>query len=76
MRRRLQGACDACKKRKGESSDSSEMPGNRCTNCIKTQIQCTHARPRVCPRESRRKLNSPAAYSSQRRILHRQNLLP
>ncbi|KAJ7607302.1 hypothetical protein B0H17DRAFT_967604 [Mycena rosella] len=64
MRRRLQGACDACKKE--ERRVHSEMPGNRCTNCIKTQIQCTHARPRVCPRESRRKLNSPAAYSSQR----------
>ncbi|KAJ7696760.1 fungal-specific transcription factor domain-containing protein, partial [Mycena rosella] len=43
-RRRLQGACDVCRVKKGESSDSAEMPGNRCTNCIMTGAQCTHAR--------------------------------
>ncbi|KAJ7672018.1 fungal-specific transcription factor domain-containing protein [Mycena rosella] len=28
------------------TGDSSEMPDNRCTNCIRAQNQCTHARPR------------------------------
>ncbi|KAJ6541623.1 fungal-specific transcription factor domain-containing protein [Mycena capillaripes] len=40
-RRRLQNSCDKCKKRK---SDSAEMPGNRCTNCLISHIDCTHAR--------------------------------
>ncbi|KAJ7469581.1 fungal-specific transcription factor domain-containing protein [Mycena latifolia] len=43
-RRRLQGACDVCKRRKVRC-DSSEMPGKRCTNCINSQIECTHAMP-------------------------------
>ncbi|KAJ6457385.1 fungal-specific transcription factor domain-containing protein [Mycena sanguinolenta] len=38
-KRRLQGACDACKKKK---SDSSEMPGGKCSNCITFRAQCTH----------------------------------
>ncbi|KAJ7822471.1 fungal-specific transcription factor domain-containing protein [Mycena olivaceomarginata] len=41
-RRRLQGSCDACKKRKG-ACNSAEMPGNRCTNCITAFIECTRA---------------------------------
>ncbi|KAJ7367662.1 fungal-specific transcription factor domain-containing protein [Mycena albidolilacea] len=41
-RRRLQGSCDACKKRKVRCN-SAEMPGNRCTNCITTFIECTRA---------------------------------
>ncbi|KAJ7235467.1 fungal-specific transcription factor domain-containing protein, partial [Mycena haematopus] len=39
-KRRIAGACDACKKRK---SDSGQMPGNRCTNCITSALDCTHA---------------------------------
>ncbi|KAJ7631670.1 fungal-specific transcription factor domain-containing protein [Mycena polygramma] len=39
-RRRLRGACDICRKQKG---DSAEMPGNRCSNCIAFQI------PRTAP---------------------------
>ncbi|KAJ7083344.1 fungal-specific transcription factor domain-containing protein [Mycena belliarum] len=42
-RRRLQGACDVCKRKKIRC-DSSEKPGNRCTHCINAQIECTHAR--------------------------------
>ncbi|KAJ7631671.1 fungal-specific transcription factor domain-containing protein [Mycena polygramma] len=38
-RRRIQGACDLCRKKK---SDSSQMPGNKCTNCITTKAHCTH----------------------------------
>ncbi|TFK44159.1 fungal-specific transcription factor domain-containing protein [Crucibulum laeve] len=38
-KRRIPGACDVCKKKK---SDSTEMPGNRCTNCIQCGLECTH----------------------------------
>ncbi|KAJ7292613.1 hypothetical protein C8J57DRAFT_1266519 [Mycena rebaudengoi] len=38
-RRRLRGACDICRKQKG---DSAKMPGNRCSNCIAFQSECTH----------------------------------
>ncbi|KAJ6601097.1 fungal-specific transcription factor domain-containing protein [Mycena vulgaris] len=41
-RRRLQGACDICRKQKARC-DSSEMPGNRCSNCIAFQSECTHS---------------------------------
>ncbi|KAJ7772686.1 putative fungal-specific transcription factor [Mycena maculata] len=40
--RRIQGACDVCKKRKIRC-DSGEMPGNRCTHCINSGLDCTHA---------------------------------
>ncbi|KAJ7899046.1 fungal-specific transcription factor domain-containing protein [Mycena leptocephala] len=38
--RRIQGACDVCKKRK---SDSGQRPGNRCTHCTTSGLDCTHA---------------------------------
>ncbi|KAL4256689.1 ABC-transporter-regulating transcription factor-like protein [Pleurotus pulmonarius] len=38
-RRRLQGACDICRHKK---SDSALMPGNRCSNCIAFDSECTH----------------------------------
>ncbi|KAJ7696748.1 fungal-specific transcription factor domain-containing protein [Mycena rosella] len=41
-RRRLKGACDICKKQKARC-DSAEMPGNRCSNCIAFQSECTHS---------------------------------
>ncbi|KAJ7862438.1 fungal-specific transcription factor domain-containing protein [Mycena leptocephala] len=41
-RRRLQGSCDKCKKRKVRC-DSAEMPGNRCTNCITSNSECMHS---------------------------------
>ncbi|KAJ7045258.1 fungal-specific transcription factor domain-containing protein [Mycena alexandri] len=43
-RRRLQGSCDSCRKKKG---DSAEMPGNQCTNCISLQQDCTHHRSKA-----------------------------
>ncbi|KAJ7157352.1 fungal-specific transcription factor domain-containing protein [Mycena filopes] len=42
-RRRLQGACDTCRKKKIRC-DSAEMPNNRCTNCITVGGECTHSR--------------------------------
>ncbi|KAH9478764.1 FAD-dependent monooxygenase OpS4 [Psilocybe cubensis] len=42
-RRRLKGSCDSCRSKK---SDSSERPGNVCTNCILSGIACTHDLPR------------------------------
>ncbi|KAJ7343421.1 putative fungal-specific transcription factor [Mycena albidolilacea] len=41
-KRRTPGACDVCKKRKIRC-DSGQMPGNRCTNCITSGLDCTHA---------------------------------
>ncbi|KAJ7467810.1 hypothetical protein B0H11DRAFT_2306193 [Mycena galericulata] len=40
-RRRLKGACDICKQRKIRC-DSGQMPGNRCSNCISFNAECTH----------------------------------
>ncbi|KAJ7219335.1 fungal-specific transcription factor domain-containing protein [Mycena pura] len=39
-KRRNAGACDLCKRRK---SDSGQMPGNRCSNCVNSGLECTHA---------------------------------
>ncbi|KAJ7452341.1 putative fungal-specific transcription factor [Mycena galericulata] len=41
-KRRIPGACDVCKKRKIRC-DSGQMPGNRCTNCLTSGLECTHA---------------------------------
>ncbi|KAF5338524.1 hypothetical protein D9611_013298 [Ephemerocybe angulata] len=38
-KRRIPGACDICKRKKG---DSGELPGNRCSNCIQLGLECTH----------------------------------
>ncbi|KIK51276.1 hypothetical protein GYMLUDRAFT_78264 [Collybiopsis luxurians FD-317 M1] len=38
-KRRLQGACDECRKRK---SDSSNRPGNVCSSCLAFGTECTH----------------------------------
>ncbi|KIL66457.1 hypothetical protein M378DRAFT_75140 [Amanita muscaria Koide BX008] len=38
-RRRIPGACDVCKKKKG---DSGERGGRPCTNCETTGHECTH----------------------------------
>ncbi|KAJ7764859.1 fungal-specific transcription factor domain-containing protein [Mycena metata] len=40
-RRRLRGSCDKCRSRKIRC-DSSQMPGNRCSNCISFNTECTH----------------------------------
>ncbi|KAK7063579.1 Zn(2)-C6 fungal-type domain-containing protein [Favolaschia claudopus] len=40
-RKRLQGACDICRKRKVRC-DSAERPGEKCTNCTQLKTQCTH----------------------------------
>ncbi|TRM69416.1 fungal-specific transcription factor domain-containing protein [Schizophyllum amplum] len=40
--KRLPRACDHCRKRK---SDSSQMPRNRCSNCISFNLECTHTIP-------------------------------
>ncbi|KAJ7144798.1 fungal-specific transcription factor domain-containing protein [Mycena crocata] len=41
-RRRLRGACDICRKQKARCN-SSEMPGNICSNCISFGSECTHS---------------------------------
>ncbi|KAJ7680634.1 fungal-specific transcription factor domain-containing protein [Mycena polygramma] len=40
--RRIQNACDVCKKRKVRC-DSMEVPGNHCTGCTSLGLDCTHA---------------------------------
>ncbi|KAJ7862441.1 fungal-specific transcription factor domain-containing protein [Mycena leptocephala] len=54
-RRRIQGSCDRCKKRKG----TAEMPSNRCTNCITSHSECTHT-VRIVPQ-------SPSAPAQSRK---------
>ncbi|KAF9482138.1 hypothetical protein BDN70DRAFT_991356 [Pholiota conissans] len=44
-KRRLHGACDACRKKKVKC-DSANMPGNICTNCQLSNVECTHNIPR------------------------------
>ncbi|KAF8190228.1 fungal-specific transcription factor domain-containing protein [Mycena galopus ATCC 62051] len=59
-RRRLQGSCDICRKKKVRC-DSAQMPGNRCSNCIASFAECTHARTkmRIQPVEIFRSHESP-----------------
>ncbi|KAG9309147.1 hypothetical protein JVU11DRAFT_10857 [Chiua virens] len=38
-KRRVQRACDTCRRKK---SDVSQMPGNRCSNCIVYSFECTY----------------------------------
>ncbi|KAK7005955.1 Zn(2)-C6 fungal-type domain-containing protein [Favolaschia claudopus] len=40
-RRRLKGACDACRARKVRC-DSARQPNNVCSNCISFNVSCTH----------------------------------
>ncbi|KAJ7149345.1 hypothetical protein C8R46DRAFT_1126026 [Mycena filopes] len=40
-KRRLRGACDICRRQKIRC-DSAKMPGNRCTNCVSFNSDCTH----------------------------------
>ncbi|KAE9407964.1 hypothetical protein BT96DRAFT_971015 [Gymnopus androsaceus JB14] len=42
-RRRLQGACDICRRKKTRC-DSANMPGNICSNCRTFGSECTHLR--------------------------------
>ncbi|KAJ6467063.1 fungal-specific transcription factor domain-containing protein [Mycena vitilis] len=50
-RRRVQRACDACRRKK---SDGSEMPRDECTVCIELKIECTYleAAPKRSPPQS------------------------
>ncbi|KAJ7763336.1 fungal-specific transcription factor domain-containing protein [Mycena metata] len=38
-RRRIQRACDLCRRRK---SDGSEIPGSQCTTCLDSSVDCTY----------------------------------
>ncbi|KAI6148273.1 fungal-specific transcription factor domain-containing protein [Pisolithus thermaeus] len=38
-KRRVQRACDTCRRKK---SDGSQMPGNKCSNCIACSLECTY----------------------------------
>ncbi|KAH6913531.1 fungal-specific transcription factor domain-containing protein [Coprinopsis sp. MPI-PUGE-AT-0042] len=38
-KRRIQRACDICRRKK---SDGAQMPGNRCSNCISFNFECTY----------------------------------
>ncbi|KAK1220853.1 Gypsy retrotransposon integrase-like protein 1 [Marasmius sp. AFHP31] len=50
-KRRLQNACDECRRRKikysttetdDDAGDSASMPGNVCTNCLTAKTECMH----------------------------------
>ncbi|XP_006459669.1 hypothetical protein AGABI2DRAFT_218980, partial [Agaricus bisporus var. bisporus H97] len=45
-KRRIQRACDICRRKK---SNGVQMPGNRCSNCITNNYECTYVETaRVC----------------------------
>ncbi|KAF9010516.1 fungal-specific transcription factor domain-containing protein [Cyathus striatus] len=51
-RRRLHGACDTCRRKKG---DSAKMPGNFCSNCKAANIECTHNIPRQSRKDTQKR---------------------
>ncbi|KAJ7045250.1 fungal-specific transcription factor domain-containing protein [Mycena alexandri] len=59
IRRRLQGSCDLCRRKKIRC-DSAEMPGRWCTNCISLQLECTHGRSTGGTAITRPSLPTPA----------------
>ncbi|KAJ7837431.1 fungal-specific transcription factor domain-containing protein [Mycena leptocephala] len=63
-RRRLRGSCDICKQRKIRC-DSSQMPGNRCSNCIAFNSECVHTptTKSVAPKKSEISKTSPTPTS-------------
>ncbi|KAJ7731217.1 fungal-specific transcription factor domain-containing protein [Mycena metata] len=69
IRRRLQGSCDHCRRKKTRC-DSAEMPGKWCTNCLSLQLECTHGRSKGGPANTRPTLSppSPAADTAQEHI--------
>ncbi|KAJ6467873.1 fungal-specific transcription factor domain-containing protein [Mycena sanguinolenta] len=40
-KRRLQRACDVCRRKKA-ACDGSQMPGEKCTTCIGSNLECTY----------------------------------
>ncbi|KAJ7180692.1 fungal-specific transcription factor domain-containing protein [Mycena filopes] len=53
-RRRIQRACDTCRRKKVRC-DGAQMPGNRCSNCITYGLQCSYV-------ETARKRGPPKRY--------------
>ncbi|KAI0035390.1 fungal-specific transcription factor domain-containing protein, partial [Vararia minispora EC-137] len=51
-KRRVQRACDMCRRKKG---DGGQMPGNRCSNCIAYNQECTYV-------EAAKKRGPPKGY--------------
>lgn len=43
-KRRLQGACDTCRRKKIRC-DSATMPDNQCSNCLAFNVPCKHSEP-------------------------------
>ncbi|EAU83086.2 hypothetical protein CC1G_11170 [Coprinopsis cinerea okayama7 len=52
-KRRLQGACDTCRKRKVKC-DRAIMPNNICSNCLDTGLECIHTSMRRKNKEAQR----------------------
>ncbi|KIJ60357.1 hypothetical protein HYDPIDRAFT_117261 [Hydnomerulius pinastri MD-312] len=53
-KRRVQRACDICRRKKNRC-DGSQMPGNRCSNCIAYNFECTYV-------EAAKKRGPPKGY--------------
>ncbi|KAJ7836530.1 fungal-specific transcription factor domain-containing protein [Mycena leptocephala] len=51
-KRRIQRACDICRRKK---SDGAQMPGNRCSNCIAYSFECSYV-------EAAKKRGPPKGY--------------
>ncbi|KAJ7478680.1 fungal-specific transcription factor domain-containing protein [Mycena galericulata] len=68
-RRRLRGSCDICKHRKIKCN-SAQMPGNRCTNCIAFNSECTHSLTPVSKKSAPRKA-SPSQNTPENQANHK-----
>ncbi|KAJ7238334.1 fungal-specific transcription factor domain-containing protein [Mycena haematopus] len=68
-KRRLQRACDVCRRRKSRC-DGSQVPGDKCTTCIDANLECTYI-------ESTAKRPPPKSYvdSLESRLEHSEALV-
>ncbi|KAJ6490649.1 hypothetical protein C8R47DRAFT_454801 [Mycena vitilis] len=64
-KRRLRGACDICRRQKIRC-DSAKMPGNRCSNCVAFNSECTHNLSQLKEEKGprRKRTNVPPSTSS------------
>ncbi|KAJ7923815.1 fungal-specific transcription factor domain-containing protein [Mycena leptocephala] len=72
-KRRVQRACDVCRRRKSRC-DGSQMPGHKCTICVEANLDCTYlkAPPKRPPVASQSYVDSLEAQLEQSEALVRQ----
>ncbi|KAI0309699.1 fungal-specific transcription factor domain-containing protein [Amylostereum chailletii] len=69
-KRKVQRACDVCRRKKGAAGDGSQMPGNKCSNCLAYNLECSYV-------EAARKRGPPKGYveSLENRLEKMEDLL-